>query len=1181
MSFLDISSGKDLRKGAIRKDSSRKTASKKISTSASNLEAIRKQDPAPNTNNSVVAASSFLSATGYASSSSLAAIKLTTKTTNAQVHTTDSNNSLVQQAQIQRQHRERDRNTLRAVETLQRFIRGFLSRCRTHKELLNDFDRKMADIVKFSDLFRLQNRNIPTNIIIALTTKLLFALKEKAIRSYDSENLRRLSVFFLNVIIPSQQDHLCCLGKSKIMKLIRYVMTMMTLDKTSFILMKDLEEALQIFLMLHDISSESGRFIRVELTDNTNDLFILVRECLTLIYTPLMNSKIANDKSSGGEIGESNIIVDSILNCVILLCSCDDACSFSRWEKFCYWLMSAPLSFWYLSKSKMSRMILDVSFVQALEKSCTSTISNKTTFPEFPASDFPEFTSYMFFTANLFALSSSMLDLADENQENQAESSSLLGSNLPDESLLVYFQICEGLLPPLVSIFGGESVFWFTDGSKRSSVMIPSALRNQILSITNALFLKQCINRILLPVSFDIDEVLLKEYENQKKEVSNCMKEDGVSIAAKALEKQKKENGGIFHMLDKAGKAFKSTFRSFRSLMSSSSDEKSKGYLENSGPAKNSLHKENVLLVKALLRIWVIIFPTMRLGTYPGSDVLADIVFTTSVISKLWILLPKFSTEPDEFVNMCENDENKEQVFYANFLPSVLIILLTLLNTALFASDETEIYEGKPLQMYQYFTLIKYSKSLLGNLLRHNPSVLSSKNRGNQNNNVARTLVCFISDMYRRWSRRPFCSYDCWIDASANEQSFQEMLNIVLLNGTRVHPNSYQFAVLRVMPFSISFFARLHLFRSVLEAEKKKLTTRPGAILRIRRKYVLQDSMRQMDKFTHDKRIQIQFVNDFGEDEAGIDAGGLIKDFLLDLSSILFNPNYGLFAQTKELLLYPNPNSGKIYEHGELQKLYEFLGRVMGKSLRENITVQPQFAPFFLDPQPSNMLQDLKSLDEDIYKSMIFIKNYVGDIRDLSLVFTVASGDDDHKEIDLIAGGKNVEVNNSNKIRYVNLVAKHYAYERIKQMNFWFFSGLYEIVPKNLLSMFCSPELHILISGCSSINIDDWKDNCKLRGYSSTDKNVTRFWKVVEDLDDSDKKLLLKFITACERPPSLGFSDMQPPFSIQRVECDDNSRLPTASTCFNVLKLPNYSSKEKLREKLIVAIRSESGFELS
>ena len=43
----------------------------------------------------------------------------------------------------------------------------------------------------------------------------------------------------------------------------------------------------------------------------------------------------------------------------------------------------------------------------------------------------------------------------------------------------------------------------------------------------------------------------------------------------------------------------------------------------------------------------------------------------------------------------------------------------------------------------------------------------------------------------------------------------------------------------------------------------------------------------------------------------------------------------------------------------------------------------------------------------------------------------------------------------------------------------------------------------------------------------------------------------------------------------------DTERLPTASTCFNLLKLPIYKSKRTLREKLRYAINSGAGFELS
>ena len=42
----------------------------------------------------------------------------------------------------------------------------------------------------------------------------------------------------------------------------------------------------------------------------------------------------------------------------------------------------------------------------------------------------------------------------------------------------------------------------------------------------------------------------------------------------------------------------------------------------------------------------------------------------------------------------------------------------------------------------------------------------------------------------------------------------------------------------------------------------------------------------------------------------------------------------------------------------------------------------------------------------------------------------------------------------------------------------------------------------------------------------------------------------------------------------------DTDRLPSAHTCFNVLLLPEYSSQDKLRQRLLLAIENAQGFGL-
>lgn len=78
----------------------------------------------------------------------------------------------------------------------------------------------------------------------------------------------------------------------------------------------------------------------------------------------------------------------------------------------------------------------------------------------------------------------------------------------------------------------------------------------------------------------------------------------------------------------------------------------------------------------------------------------------------------------------------------------------------------------------------------------------------------------------------------------------------------------------------------------------------------------------------------------------------------------------------------------------------------------------------------------------------------------------------------------------------------------------------------------------------------------------------------------TQQRQLLRFITSCSRPPLLGFAALFPVICIHQRDGGDEY-LPTAATCMNLLKLPRYSNKYVMRERLLYAIESESGFGLS
>lgn len=131
------------------------------------------------------------------------------------------------------------------------------------------------------------------------------------------------------------------------------------------------------------------------------------------------------------------------------------------------------------------------------------------------------------------------------------------------------------------------------------------------------------------------------------------------------------------------------------------------------------------------------------------------------------------------------------------------------------------------------------------------------------------------------------------------------------------------------------------------------------------------------------------------------------------------------------------------------------------------------------------------------------------------------------------------------------------------------------------IRMFDPRELQTLISGAQTpIDLEDLKAHVNYSGgYSPTHPTIEVFWKVVEEFSETERRKLLKFVTSCSRPPLLGFRDLHPPFCIQCAGKED--RLPTASTCMNLLKLCEFEDVNILKQKLIYAIESGAGFELS
>ncbi|KAK3994546.1 hypothetical protein QBC44DRAFT_357130 [Cladorrhinum sp. PSN332] len=437
--------------------------------------------------------------------------------------------------------------------------------------------------------------------------------------------------------------------------------------------------------------------------------------------------------------------------------------------------------------------------------------------------------------------------------------------------------------------------------------------------------------------------------------------------------------------------------------------------------------------------------------------------------------------------------------------------------------------------------------------------------------------------------------------------------------------------ILRNMPFIIPFEMRVQIFRQFIQIDKKR--RREGHVqaamwrswmsenhvsrlgmhqATIRRGEVLSSAKKQFWSLGQGLKepIAITFQDEWGNDEAGIDGGGVTKEFLTSVTNEAMTdesvPN--LFVANARNVYYPNPfamDQARELEmdRSEIQELlerYEFFGRIIGKCLYEGILINIHFAGFFLltwalgaDDITRATINDLRELDEEMYQGMLKLKNYKGDVADFGFDFTIndqVSLPGEPMKVrtrNLRPGGDQMEVTNENRLVYINCVSRWRLRVQGYHQTKAFLKGLWMIIDPAWLRMFNQNEVQRLVGGDDSpIDVEDLRKNTVYGGVyvigddGEEHPTVKLFWEVLRGMEDSERRDVLQFVTSTPRAPLLGFSQLNPKFAI-RDNGQDEERLPSAGTCVNLLKLPQYKTAAVLKEKLLYAVKSGAGFDLS
>jgi hypothetical protein len=330
------------------------------------------------------------------------------------------------------------------------------------------------------------------------------------------------------------------------------------------------------------------------------------------------------------------------------------------------------------------------------------------------------------------------------------------------------------------------------------------------------------------------------------------------------------------------------------------------------------------------------------------------------------------------------------------------------------------------------------------------------------------------------------------------------------------------------------------------------------------------------------------------EGEAGIGLGPTLEFYTL-VSRELQKKSEGLFYSSNSDSEFVTSEFG-LFPHFDLdaEKLakFRFTGQLVGKVLEDNRLLSMHFAtPFLRAVQGEDQitLEDYQQIDSYIFNSVKYLVDMgeklkkkevdANAIENLGLDFTFHG-------VELIKDGGSRDVDSRNFEEYVTLLKQFLERECYKEATAEFRKGLTSVVDLSYLDSFTSSELRSLVCGNESLwNTREIIVNnivCT-HGYDAASNQVHFLVDIICELTPDLQRLFLEFVTGSTQLPVGGFPALSPKLTIAKREgTSPNTMLPTCNTCFHYLKLPEYSSKDIMKEKLLIAITMGRGsFELT
>mmetsp|Transcript_5126 Transcript_5126/g.18736 ORF Transcript_5126/g.18736 Transcript_5126/m.18736 type:complete len:1950 (-) Transcript_5126:161-6010(-) len=326
--------------------------------------------------------------------------------------------------------------------------------------------------------------------------------------------------------------------------------------------------------------------------------------------------------------------------------------------------------------------------------------------------------------------------------------------------------------------------------------------------------------------------------------------------------------------------------------------------------------------------------------------------------------------------------------------------------------------------------------------------------------------------------------------------------------------------------------------------------------------------------------------------------------------------------------LFPAPMRKDDPRAPEVTARFKLLGRTAGKALQDSRLLDIPLAPAFyrralgrpltlfdlveLDPELGANLQELAALAHK-YRRAKAAKGARGArpdprkftlkgarVEDLCLDFTCPG----FPEYELVQQGASKDVTLDNLDEYVEAVLDGCVGEGIAQQMQAFVDGFNQVFTISALHIFSPEEVDTLLCGMG----ETWKKEQLVEtmkfdhGYTQSSPPVVHFLEIMCEFTPEEQRAFLRFVTGSPRLPPGGLASLAPPLTIVRKHPQTPSGapsqtnvpptaqgtpladgdLPSVMTCANYLKLPPYSSKAIMKQRLLFAIADGQGsFDLS